>query len=217
MKISTIKLMTIGAGCTAAAFALVEVYGGNPTFPAPAHATPHTAATAPAAPADTTSSLAQLSQSSGPWAYRCLYGRPPAGGPVLCSAEQRLTTQDPQKKAVPVGVVAFSRERTATGFPTSYRVAVQMPLMVSLVRPPTIAVDDGTPVPLTWQVCSTRGCIASVPAIPDAWLVDARHGKIGHIQIGTIQGASITINFALADLDTALNTLDNWAHRQSPS
>ncbi|GBQ91197.1 invasion protein B [Gluconacetobacter johannae DSM 13595] len=220
MKISTPVSLVAVAGVAAATLALGVKYSGNPVSPAPARASTHVAAPAapPAATAAPAASLAQLSQSSGQWAYRCLYAKAPTSGPVLCTVEQRLVVQNAQKQAVQAGGVVFSRSRTAgAGLSAAYELTVQAPLLVSLVRPPTIAIDDGAPVPLTWQVCAASGCIARLATLPDAFLSNAQHGKVGHIQIGTVQGATVTINFDLTGLDTAVGTLDTWARRQSPS
>ncbi|ACI50113.1 putative invasion associated locus B (IalB) protein [Gluconacetobacter diazotrophicus PA1 5] len=225
MKLFTPVPLVAVIGGAAAALTLGVAYSGH-SGPGVAQASTHGAASAvpastpaTAAPAAApAASPAELSQSSGQWTYRCLYAQAPATGPALCTIEQHLIVQNPQKKAVQVGDVLFSRSRTAGGsLSATYQLTLQTPLMVSLVRPPTIAIDDGAPVALTWQVCTANGCIARMAPLPDAVLSSARHGKTGHIQIGTVQGGAVTINFELAGLDTAVTTLDSWAHRQSPS
>ncbi|WP_336763390.1 invasion associated locus B family protein [Asaia sp. VD9] len=181
---------------------------------------PSFAATEKAPAANTpAASPATVSGSVGNWTYRCIY---PAGSmnaaPNICTVEQRLFKQEPDKKDVPIGGIILAKATPdAIKMPISsrpWRLTLMTPLGLSLVTPARLVTDTSAPLTLAWQSCIPTGCL-SVLELTDLQARALRHGKQGHMQINKLLDGVLTINFALDGLDNAMAATEQLMARPS--
>jgi len=155
----------------------------NPAAPAPA---PKAAQPAGGGPSFTTASY-------GDWILRCQQ----ANGSRQCEVAQGLLAQGQRD---PIAVIAITRDPA--------RMAVQLPLNVTVRGPVRIALEpNDPPIDLEYSHCLPGGCFAIVPLTPEMLKrlrAQAETARMGFKDAG---GRDVTLQFSLRGLSAALDAL----------
>lgn len=172
-----------------------------------------------AAPQDKNSSYTAnnpttLSGSSGEWQYRYAFSANAyKTSPVMMVMEQSLMGEDQQKKPFPLGAVLLARMTpNVEKMPLQkrpWRLTIMAPLNLSLLQPARLVFDQGQPLTLPWQMCTEKGCLATLD-VTDAQLNHIRHAKNGRIMVNKVVGGVLTISFSVDGADGALSNLEGW-------
>ncbi|NVN38661.1 invasion associated locus B family protein [Komagataeibacter swingsii] len=184
------------------------IRNGHATTRAPAVTVPPTAkVTTP----DVQSSMEIRSQTAGAWSYRCLYPHQDNHFPARCLVQQQLVVQNQKKQPMVIGAIVFSRDRVKdTSSLGPYELLVETPQGMALNQQAAISIDTGAFIPLQWQTCVGRVCIAQLNSLSDSLLEQFSHGKTGHIRMTSLRGSVLSISFELNGISHAFDTINNW-------
>ncbi|MAM75446.1 invasion associated locus B family protein [uncultured Tistrella sp.] len=116
-----------------------------------------------------------------------------------CTMEQRLFNSD-NGQLMSVAVVSVPGESRKP------ELVLQLPTGLTLTEPVTLAVDDGTPVPVTVRSCDGRGCFAALPLGNDL-LKAMRAGKVMSVRAVAGNGAVLTFPHMLIDFTAAFDAV----------
>ncbi|ANA13123.1 invasion associated locus B family protein [Acetobacter oryzifermentans] len=165
----------------------------------------------------TQAGISQIDRKSGViqhWGWQCNFNSA-TSKPFLCGVQQNFQINDTQHHVTSIiGSMQIARavppNSTARLSDAPYKIIVRVPLGLSLSKHSFLAVDNAPPVPLEWQYCDTKGCLALATFTLE--LMDAlRRGKVGHLMLSKRDAGVLTINFPLEGLAPALDTADGWA------
>ncbi|GBR52391.1 hypothetical protein CSR02_05945 [Acetobacter pomorum] len=161
----------------------------------------------------------QIDRKSGiiqSWGWQCNFNSA-TSKPFVCGVTQNFQMNDVQHHIVSlIGSMQVIRAVPPNGTvrlsDAPYRIIVRVPLGLSLSKHSFLGVDNAAPVPLEWDYCDNRGCVAQATFTLE--LMDAlRRGSTGHLMLAKRGAGVLTINFPLGGLGPALDTADGWASK----
>ncbi|WP_018981280.1 invasion associated locus B family protein [Saccharibacter floricola] len=155
-----------------------------------------------------------LSGTSSEWQYRYAFSANHyKDHAVMMVMEQSLMAQDDQKKPFPLGAVLLARMTGNVGkMPLQqrpWRLTIMAPLNMSLLRPARVSFDQGAVVVLPWQMCTEKGCLASLD-LTSQQVDQIRRAKVGRIMVDKVVGGVLTISFSANGAAGALSSLEGW-------
>lgn len=116
-----------------------------------------------------------------------------------------------KKQPIVIGAIVFSRDRVKdTSSLGPYELLVETPQGMALNQQAAISIDTGAFIPLQWQTCVGRVCIAQLNSLSDSLLEQFSHGKTGHIRMTSLRGSVLSISFELNGVSHAFDTINNW-------